>query len=280
MPAWSSGVTWSSGALWGPATGPDPFQNRNRNRNGHTNMKRKNFFPTRISERPEWFHKLATQLLVVNPVLGVDTTTLNARVADALYCEYLCGPWLTWARGNGEAATAAVETLFRGESEGAFDPPVFTPPPLPPGDATATPPIPATVAVPAGALLRLFDFIANIKRMPTYTEDIGHQLGIIGEEDTVVKELPEFTLKVTREDACECVKIAFKKFGHQGVMIWSRRAGGEWEKLGIDLNSPYMDERPLLNPAQPEAREYRLQFYDDDTASGPFTPVQGTTVNP
>jgi len=94
-------------------------------------MRRKHYFPYRVSERPAWFHNLATQLLVVNPVLGVDTTTLNARVADALYCEYLCGPWLTWARGNGETATAAVETLYRGEGGGAFDPPVSPPPPLP-----------------------------------------------------------------------------------------------------------------------------------------------------
>ncbi|HRK14784.1 MAG TPA: hypothetical protein PK490_10865 [Prosthecobacter sp.] len=46
-------------------------------------MSRKHYFPYRVSERPAWFHNLATQLLVVNPVLGVDTVKLNARVADA-----------------------------------------------------------------------------------------------------------------------------------------------------------------------------------------------------
>lgn len=243
-------------------------------------MKRKPYFPERISERPEWFHNLATQLLVVNPVLGIDTAILNARVADALYCEYLSGPWLTWIRDCGPAATAAVETLYRGQTAGAFAPPVFTPPPLPAGDATATPPLPATVPVPAGALQRLFDFIANIKREPNYTNDIGQQLGIIGEADTSVKELPEFTMKVERGSGCECVKLVFKKFGRPGVVVWSRRGTGAWEMLGIDLSSPYIDERPLLDAAVPEARDYRMQFYENEAASGPFTPVQTVTVNP
>lgn len=241
-------------------------------------MKRKSYFPDNIAERPEWFHQLATQLLVVNPVLGVDATTLNARVADALYCEYLCGPWLKWARDNGKAATAAVKTLYRGETAGAFEPPVFTPPPLPPGDATATPPLPATVAVPAGALLRLFDFIATIKRMPACTEDMCQQLGIIGEEDAAEHEWPDFSLAV--EDgsgACQCVRVNFKKFGHEGVVIWSRRGAGDWEKLDKDTRTPFMDERPLLVPGQPEVRQYRLQFFDDDE-TGNFTPVQSATV--
>lgn len=242
-------------------------------------MSRKPFFPEHISERPEWFHHLATQLLVVNPVLGVDPTILNARVADALYCEYLCGPWLTWSRECGKAATAAIKTLFRGESEGAFAPPVFTPPPLPGALPDAEPPLPATVAVPAGALLRLLDFIATIKRLTTYTADIGHQLGIIGEEDTTEREAPEFKISVeSRAGNVDSVRLSFKKFGHRGVEIWSRRAGGAWEKLGVDFASPYLDERPLLVPGQPEVREYQMHFFDDDGPAGPATPPQSVTV--
>ena len=50
--------------------------------------------------------------------------------------------------------------------------------------------------------------------------------------------------------------------------------------LGIDLASPYMDERELLVAGQPELREYRLQWYDDEGANGEFSPVQTATVNP
>jgi len=50
--------------------------------------------------------------------------------------------------------------------------------------------------------------------------------------------------------------------------------------LGIDLNSPYLDERALLVAGQPEVRDYRLQFYDDDGPTGDFTPIQSVTVTP
>ena len=53
-----------------------------------------------------------------------------------------------------------------------------------------------------------------------------------------------------------------------------------WEMLGIDLESPYIDQRPLLVATQPEVREYRLQFYEDAGPSGDFTAVQSITVSP
>lgn len=92
--------------------------------------------------------------------------------------------------------------------------------------------------------------------------------------------MPEFSLKVERGGGCECVKIIFKKFGRQGVVIYCRRGGGPWELLAIDLSSPYLDERPLLAAGVPEVRDYRLQFYDNAAPSGDFSDVQSITVSP
>jgi hypothetical protein len=50
--------------------------------------------------------------------------------------------------------------------------------------------------------------------------------------------------------------------------------------LAIDLNSPYLDERPLLAAGVPETREYRLQFYDDAAPEGGYTEVTSVTVSP
>jgi hypothetical protein len=136
-------------------------------------------------------------------------------------------------------------------------------------------------AVPSGALRRIFAFVQTIKASPNYTEAIGLQLGIVGQEDAAEHPLPEFTVETERGDgSCQCVKIRFKKFGRQGVVIHSRRGGGAWEMLGIDLSSPYQDERPLLVAGQPEVREYRLQFYDDAAPVGGFTDVKTVTVTP
>jgi hypothetical protein len=233
-------------------------------------MKRLPFFPSRIAERPAWFHNFATQLPLANAVLGQDATVVANLVKDARYCEYVAGAWLTWARENGERATAALEDLYYGTGGVDFELPVFTPPA----------PDTGVVVVPVGALTRILDFAVGIKRVPTYSAEIGFQLMIIGNEDTAEHPVPEFTLEVERGSGSECVKVRFKKFKHKGVVIYSRRAGGAWEQLAIDLVSPYLDERPLLVPAQPEAREYRLQYYDDEGANGDFSPVQGVTVNP
>ena len=148
--------------------------------------------------------------------------------------------------------------------------PLFTVPALPAG----------VTAVAAGALRRIAAFVQIIKNSPNYTQAIGLQLGVVGSENAGENPLPTFTLKVERGDGCECVKIIFKKYGRQGVVIWSKRGTGGWEMLAIDLASPYMDERPLLVPTQPEVRDYRLQYYDDAAPTGDFTPIQSVTVTP
>ena len=48
--------------------------------------------------------------------------------------------------------------------------------------------------------------------------------------------------------------------------------------LAIDLESPYLDERPLLVAGQAETREYRMRWYDADGPNGDWSPVQKVTV--
>ena len=72
----------------------------------------------------------------------------------------------------------------------------------------------------------------------------------------------------------------FQKNGYKGVVVFSRRGGGDWEMLGIDLASPYLDERPLLVPTTPEIREYRLQGFEDDGPTGEMTPPVSVTIGP
>ena len=64
------------------------------------------------------------------------------------------------------------------------------------------------------------------------------------------------------------------------MAIYSRRAGGPWELLAIDLASPYLDARPLLVATQPETREYRLQYYEAEAPVGDFTAIASVSVAP
>ena len=233
-------------------------------------MRRQPYFPKAIADRPEWFHKYATELPIANAVLGLAAPDVAASVADAKFLEYASGPWLTATRDFGPTCTSALEELYSGGGGAAFVLPAFTVPALPAG----------VVAVPAGALDRIFGYVQGIKGHPNYTEAIGLQLGIVGAEASAENPVPTFTLKVERGDTSEVVRVVFRKYGRPGVAIYGRRGGGAWELLAIDLNSPYLDERPLLVPAQPETRDYRLQYFEADAPVGDFTAIASVSVAP
>ncbi len=270
MANWNSGIIWNDGTLWGPTPTPPGSQTNPNRKKKRNRMKRQHYFPRAKSAHPEWYGNYAELLPTVNATLGLDAAAVTATIGDARFLEYATGSWITAVREFGPAATSSIIDLESGTGAAAHSLPGFGVPTLPTG----------VVAVLPGARDRVFRFVQTIKNAETYTEAIGLQLGIVGAEDTIVNLLPTFTAQVERGDVCECVRIAFKKFGHNGVVIHSKRGAGDWQLLAIDLSSPYLDERPLLVDGQPEMREYRLQFYEDAAASGDFTDVTSVTVGP
>ncbi len=270
MPTWNSGSTWNSGILWGPAIPASP-RIRNPKRQPHT-MKRQPYYPKLQPQQPEWHHNLATKLPGYATALGLDTAEVNAAVADNLTLAYGLGDWITNVRKFAPACTAGLELLASGSGDGDFAFPGYTaptPPPLPGG----------ITAVLPGALDRTFLLVKEIKGKKAYTSAMGLDLRIVGEEDAAEHNRPEFNLKTEAGDGCHCVKIRFKKFGHTGVVIYSKRGSGGWELLGIDTVSPYQDERPLLVAGQPEIREYKLRFWDAGNENGDWTDVASITVS-
>ncbi|MCB1077658.1 MAG: hypothetical protein KDM64_07520 [Verrucomicrobiae bacterium] len=234
-------------------------------------MKRQPYFPRQVAERPEWFRVFAEQLDHHNPVLGLPAVDLAEAIADAVWLEYLTRYWVPATRDFGPASTATLALAYRGTGDDPMVLPGFEPPALPTGVTARRP----------GALYRIFDFVQTIKKCPNYSESIGLQMGIVGEEDTSEAETPTFEVDVeTGAGSCDCAKIRFQKNGYKGVVVFSRRGGGDWEMLGIDLASPYLDERPLLVPTTPEIREYRLQGFEDDGPTGEMTPPVSVTIGP
>lgn len=97
--------------------------------------------------------------------------------------------------------------------------------------------------------------VANMKTNSNYTTAIGEDLGVIGEETTFdpVNYKPDFKAQTFPGQ----VKLDFSKKGVQGVKFFSRKKGESiWEFLAIDTRTPYIDTRPLADPAKPETREY------------------------
>ena len=71
-----------------------------------------------------------------------------------------------------------------------------------------------------------------------------------------------------------------EKWDHTALHIESRRGGGDWEKLTVTSETTHRDPRPLLDPAQPEIREYRVRYYEDSAPTGEWSPVAKATLSP
>ena len=233
-------------------------------------MRRQVWYPSKFGDQIPWNENFRAKLPGYVATLGVDATKATAMVATCRFLVYVLSQWLSAVRAFGQSSTQAVDEVLQGTGAGAMVLPEFTAPALPAG----------VVAVPPGALTRLFEFVREIKESDGYTETIGQDLGIIGAEDTAEHASPTIKLVAEPGGLCQCVKIGFVKFGHMGVYLEGRRNGGAWEFIGIDTESPYMDERTLLVNGTPEIREYRARFWDKGTPNGEWTDVAKVTVAP
>ncbi|MFN0078153.1 MAG: hypothetical protein ACKVY0_16990 [Prosthecobacter sp.] len=65
------------------------------------------------------------------------------------------------------------------------------------------------------------------------------------------------------------IRFDFTKGEADGVVIYCRlRGSAVWNKLGIDLSSPYYDTNPLAQPGVAEVREYMARAILDDVEIG------------
>ena len=241
-------------------------------------MTHQKWYPTRIANQIPWLRNFSTKLPGYETTLDLPPAHVDACVASCNFVIYVLEQWLAAVRTLGPAATEAVDLLLSGSGPSAVVLPVFAAPTLPTGVAS----------VPPGALNRLFDLVAVIKKAPAYTDVIGEDLGIVapapagggGPDSAPDHSVPVVRLEIVQGAQQQGVRLSFVKHGHMGVWIESRRAGGAWEFLAIDTDSPYLDERALLTAGQPEIREYRLRFWDKGTPNGDWTDIAKITVAP
>lgn len=261
---WDAG-TWDSGQ-WDASSPSGYFQTQPKLK---STMKRQDYYPSRIGDQVNWLDNYSEKLPIHGPTLNVDAADITASVNDAKYANYVLGSWLSAVRNFSPSTTDAVDDVLTGSGASAMVLPTFTAPALPAG-VTATLP---------GTLTRIFALIQKMKLEGAYTEAIGTDLGIVGQE-AVEKLVPKFSAEAEQGPDCQCVRLRFFKYGHMGVYIESRRGDGAWDFLGIDTESPFMDERPLLVAGAPEVREYRMRFWDKGTPNGDWTDVVKLTVSP
>ena len=229
-------------------------------------MTNQSYFPASEADRVLWLTNLVAKLPIQGPNLGLSATEISDTVADSLYYIWIVKDW------NGAHQQKALEaTTYKTLVAN--------------GTGSDIVPLPASLVfdkAPAmrapGVLTRISTLVQKIKLSPNYTDSVGKDLGTIAVQDNTAHLIPEFSISSERGSSGERVKLTFTKYGHDGVSIECRRNGGSWEPLGIAMQKPWYDERPLLVGSSPESREYRLRWWDNGIANGELTPVQIVTV--
>lgn len=102
---------------------------------------------------------------------------------------------------------------------------------------------------------------SRIKASPTYTDDIGRNLGIVDNGQQVDEKTLKPLLKASTRPGF--VRLGFNKRGMPAVSIYSRLKGTTgWELLAHAKTSPYLDKRLLAVANQAETREYMAICFD------------------
>lgn len=119
-----------------------------------------------------------------------------------------------------------------------------------------------------------------IKASPSYTEDKGLRLGVVGPE--AVLGLKTAIPDLTAEDKTGgTVFLRFTKRRSDGVNIYCQREGdSDWVILGRATASPYQDTRPLLQTGKPELRRYSAVYMKRDQEIGIFSADQVVNCAP
>lgn len=102
--------------------------------------------------------------------------------------------------------------------------------------------------------------VRQIKSHRGYTKKQGDALGIEGPEYTVDLSTAKPDLAGVDQTG-GVVSLTFTLYKSDGVNIYGQREGdSDWVLVGRAVTSPYMDERPLLQPGKPELRRYAAVY--------------------
>jgi hypothetical protein len=111
----------------------------------------------------------------------------------------------------------------------------------------------------------------QIKAGDGYTEALGALLGIVGPEDAT--DLASLKPVLTGVDQTGgVVVLSFPKLRTDGINIYEMdETTGKYAFLARDTVAPYVDNRPLRDPAKPELRRYTAVYVVGDEEVGQYS---------
>jgi|CXWJ01.1.fsa_nt_gi hypothetical protein len=202
-------------------------------------MPKNYYIPDREPELALWLQNFSSKIATQGPVLGLTAPQITAL-------QTLCDDLVTSITKAEESKRDAQETTN------------------------------AKNAQKASTLSSMRLSIKNMKSTVAYTEAIGEDLGIVGNEQPFDPATFKTTLKARTFPGY--VNIEFLKGKSDGINIYGRLKGtASWIFLARDTASPYNDTRPLTTPNTPETREYMAIGVLDDQQIGQQSDVVEVT---
>jgi len=219
-------------------------------------MRKQPYLPRRDKDRVIWLNNFAAKLSTYAASFGITPAEVTSVTKYAVMFSYIIGLM--------DTVDTFKQNLTKYKNKlsvSTIGSPLGAPPTL------TIPVAPATVE--AGIFTIISGIVQRIKGFKNiYTDAIGEDLGIVGDEitfdpDTFKMEIKG--VKITNEG----VKLDWIKGETDGANIYSRiGSAGPFTKLAFDGESPYIDTRPLSVPGTPETREYMAKPVVHDTEVG------------
>lgn len=188
------------------------------------------FIPRKRADYRDWLLNLKTRIATIGPTLGLIAGDVTAVQATC-----------TAQIARIDALTPA-ETTLKGLQQTEADGRKLT-------DTT------------------LRERIGDWKHLTAWTSEIAADLHAAGSASDFDPNTfkPEFKVSLIAGE----IRLDWKKKGADGVGIYARLAGQTgWTRIGTDTSSPYIDGRPLAQPAVAETREYMLRGMVKDDEIG------------
>ena len=224
------------------------------------------YIPTVEADLMVWFTDHAAGVATHGASVGLSPGDITQAAADAGTVAHAV---------NGRSLYESKKQEFTAYKDILLYAPLNTPlPAVPAVPAVGTPPVGGLAACVARARQRA----ERIKSHPAYTAAIGEDCRIVAPAGPPPATQP--TLKA-KEQTGFAVLLTFAMLGHDQIEIQCKRGNeADFTFLNYDTNSPYLDARPPLVAGQPEVRQYRARWRDDDQPVGDWSDIVQVTAQP
>ena len=232
-------------------------------------MAKQPYLPRQEAQKVTWLNNFAAKLPDYSPAFGISDEEVEVVTAMAPFYSYIINLI--------EQSKTFTQELTQFKNRLSIAAPGTTLGPLP-----ALTPAVAPALTQAGIFTYVGGLVKRIKGMiNVYTEAIGEDLGIIGDETSFDENTFKTTLKGISLPGTN--EISFTKKGVNGINVYSHPVGSTdpnvWEKLAFDSSSPYNDTRALAVAGVPENRKYRARGVINDVEIGQWSDILSVTFN-